>query len=38
VTFQPKTDESGLFHPLRAVVKGRPELQARTRSGYWSVQ
>jgi VWFA-related protein len=37
VTFQPKTDQSGLFHPLRAEVKGRPELQARTRSGYWSL-
>jgi VWFA-related protein len=38
VTFQPKTDTAGLFHPLRAEVKGRPELQVRTRSGYWSVQ
>jgi hypothetical protein len=38
VTFQPKVDEAGLFHPLRAEVRGRPGLQVRTRSGYWSVQ
>ena len=38
VTFQPKPDQEGLFHPLRAEVKARPELHARTRSGYWSVQ
>ena len=23
------------FHPVRVVVKGRPELTARTRQGYW---
>jgi VWFA-related protein len=38
VTFQPKADAAGLYHTLRAEVKGRPELQARTRAGYWSVQ
>jgi VWFA-related protein len=38
ITFQPKTDQSGLFHPLRAEVKDRPDLQVRTRSGYWSIQ
>ena len=38
VTFQPKPDAAGLYHTLRAEVKGRPELQARTRAGYWSVQ
>jgi len=37
VTFQPKSDTAGLFHPMRAEVKGRPDLQVRTRSGYWSV-
>ncbi len=38
VTFQPKPDAPGLFHTLRAEVRGRPELQVRTRAGYWSVQ
>ncbi|HKA01612.1 MAG TPA: hypothetical protein VKE70_34100, partial [Candidatus Solibacter sp.] len=38
VTFQPKPDQAGVFHPLRGEVKGRAELQARTRSGYWSVE
>ncbi len=38
VTFQPKPDAAGLFHVLRAEVKGRPQLQARTRAGYWSIQ
>jgi len=37
VTFQPKPDAAGLYHILRAEVKGRPELQVRTRAGYWSV-
>jgi VWFA-related protein len=35
VSFQPKPDISGQFHTLRATVAGRPDLQARTRSGYW---
>jgi hypothetical protein len=38
VTFQPKLDTVGLFHRLRAEVKGRPDLQVRTRSGYWGVE
>lgn len=38
VTFQPKPDRAGPFHPLRAEVQGRPELQVRTRSGYWGVE
>ncbi len=35
VSFQPKQDTAGLFHTLTAAVKGRPELQVRTRAGYW---
>lgn len=38
VSFQPKGDAAGLYHTIRAEVKDRPELQARTRAGYWSVQ
>lgn len=37
VSFQPKPDTPGLFHAIRLEVRGRPELQARTRAGYWSV-
>ena len=37
VTFQPKPDAAGVFHSIRAEVKGRPDLQVRTRAGYWSV-
>lgn len=38
VAFEPKADEPGIFHTLRAEVKGRPELKVRTRTGYWSVR
>ena len=38
VTFQPPLGTPGLFHTLRVEVKGRPDLHARTRAGYWSVQ
>lgn len=38
VSFQPKPDEPGVFHALRAEVRGRPELKVRTRTGYWSVR
>jgi VWFA-related protein len=38
VTFQPKTDEPGTYHKLRAEVRGRAELQVRTRAGYWRTQ
>jgi len=38
VSFQPKGGEPGTFHLLRAVVKNRPELQAKTREGYWSLE
>lgn len=36
-TGDPKPGQPGLFHTIRVVVKGRPELQARTRDGYWSL-
>jgi hypothetical protein len=38
VSFQPARDTAGLYHALRAEVKGRPELQVRTRAGYWQIQ
>jgi VWFA-related protein len=38
VTFQPKPDEPGRFHSLRAEVRNRPDLHVRTRAGYWSVK
>jgi hypothetical protein len=37
VSFAPKPDAAGVFHELRAEVKGRPEFKVRTRTGYWSV-
>jgi VWFA-related protein len=38
LSFEPKGGEAGSFHAVRVVVKGRPELTARTRQGYWVVQ
>ncbi len=38
LSFQPPPGEPGRFHAIRVEVKGRPELEARTRTGYWSVQ
>jgi len=38
VSFQPPKSEPGLFHAIRIEVKGRPEVQVRTRIGYWSAQ
>lgn len=37
LTFQPKGSEAGAFHALRLAVKNRPELQPKTREGYWAV-
>jgi VWFA-related protein len=37
LSFSPKTVEPGKFHPIRVVVKQRPELTAKTREGYWAV-
>ena len=38
VSFQPPPSPPGQYHSIRIVVKGRPELSARTRAGYWTVQ
>ena len=38
LTYQPAAGTPGQFHPIRVEVKGRPDLQARTRAGYWTVQ
>ena len=38
LSFQPKGAEPGKFHAIRAAVKNRPELQAKTREGYSALQ
>jgi len=38
LSFEPKASEPGKFHAIRVVVKDQPELQTRTRDGYWPVQ
>jgi len=38
LSFQPRGGEAGKFHAIRVVVKNRPELQAKTREGYWAPQ
>jgi VWFA-related protein len=38
LNFEPKGNEPGKFHTIRVEVKGRPELQVKTRQGYWSLQ
>ena len=38
LSFQPKGGEAGRFHAIRVAVKGRPELQVKTRQGYWALQ
>jgi VWFA-related protein len=38
LTFEPKNVEQGNFHSLRVEVRNRPELQVKTRTGYWAVQ
>jgi VWFA-related protein len=37
LSFEPKGGEPGQYHAVRVIVKGRPELQARTREGYWAL-
>ncbi len=37
LSFEPKGGEPGKFHAIRVAVKERPELQARTRAGYWAL-
>jgi VWFA-related protein len=38
LSFQPKGTTAGEFHTIRVVVKDRPELRAKTRDGYWTLQ
>ena len=38
LSFEPKGGEPGQFHAVRVAVKNRPELRAKTRDGYWSLQ
>jgi len=38
LSFEPKRGEPGKFHAIRVAVKNRPELQAKTREGYWALQ
>jgi VWFA-related protein len=38
LSFQPKGGEPGKFHAIRAEVKNRPELQVKTREGYWALE
>jgi VWFA-related protein len=38
LSFEPKGGEPGRFHEIRVEVRNRPELQAKTRSGYWNIQ
>jgi VWFA-related protein len=36
LSFEPKESEPGKFHAIRAAVKDRLDLHAKTREGYWS--
>jgi VWFA-related protein len=38
LTFEPKGGEPGRFHTIRVAVNNRPDLQAKTRAGYWALQ
>jgi VWFA-related protein len=38
VSFQPRPSPPGKFHSIRVAVPSQPELQARTRAGYWPLQ
>jgi VWFA-related protein len=38
VSFTPPPGPAGQYHGIKISVKGRPELAARTRAGYWTVQ
>ena len=37
LSFEPKGAEPGRFHAIRVAVKERPDLHAKTRAGYWSL-
>jgi VWFA-related protein len=38
LTFRPAEGQPGQFHTIRVQVRDRPDLQAKTREGYWAVQ
>ena len=38
LSFQPKGGDAGKFHAIRVAVKNQPELQAKTRDGYWALE
>lgn len=38
LSFQPKGGEPGQYHAIHVTVKNRPDLQAKTREGYWALQ
>jgi hypothetical protein len=38
LSYEPKGAEPGRFHAIRVAVRNRPELQVKTRAGYWAVQ
>ncbi len=37
LSFEPKGGEEGKFHAIRVVVKDRPDLQVKTRAGYFAL-
>jgi VWFA-related protein len=37
LSFEPKGGEPGKFHAIRVAVKGRPDVKATTRDGYWAL-
>jgi VWFA-related protein len=38
LSFEPKGGEPGKFHAIRVAVKNMPDLQAKTREGYWALK
>jgi VWFA-related protein len=38
LSFEPKGNRPGEFHPIRIAVRDRPELRAKTRDGYWALK
>ena len=38
LSFEPKGGQPWTFHGIRVAVKNRPELQVKTREGYWAMQ
>ena len=37
LTFEPKGGDAGKFRAVRVEVRNRPELEAKTREGYWAL-